>query len=189
MSSGVDAAASVALFDALYTAGYCGLAATIVFFYDAFVTFDREVSCVWTAKWTGGSFLFIANKWISMLYYIVALVTSATFPSNKLFLIRYGAGGDSDTAVLSWVFSALRAFVLSKSKLVGILVLALSLAPVGANMVKFGYQVSGENISPFGCLGTDNETEALTTRRIHISSAAHSCRHITRLHHLGKYKQ
>ncbi len=56
----------------------------VVFFYDAFVTFDREVSCVWTAKWTGGSFLFIANKWISMLYYIVALVTSATFPSDKV---------------------------------------------------------------------------------------------------------
>ncbi len=33
------------------------------------------------------------------------------------------------------VFSALRAYVLSRSKLLGVFILALSLAPVGANLV------------------------------------------------------
>ncbi len=39
----------------------------------------------------------------------------------------------------SAAFSALRAFVLSRSKLLGILVFALSLAPVGANLVSDSY--------------------------------------------------
>lgn len=37
---------------------------------------------------------------------------------------------------LALAFSALRAFVLSRSKPLGVLVLALSLAPVGANLVR-----------------------------------------------------
>ncbi len=42
---------------------------------------------------------------------------------------------DSVPDVSPLVFSALRAFVLSRSKLLGVLVLALSLVPVGANLV------------------------------------------------------
>ncbi|TFK91441.1 hypothetical protein K466DRAFT_541688 [Polyporus arcularius HHB13444] len=130
--------------------------AIVVFFYDAFVTFDREVSCVWTAKWTGGSYLFIANKWISMLYYVVAMTTdirscsSFVIAQEAIQILQFFPGA---------IFSALRAFVLSKSKLVGILVLALSLAPVGANMVDYGYQLSGENLPLIGCVETNNETE------------------------------
>lgn len=38
------------------------------------------------------------------------------------------------------VFSALRAYVLSRSKILGVAVLALSLAPVGANLVSVSTQ-------------------------------------------------
>ncbi len=83
------------------------------------------------------------------------------------------------------VFSALRVYVLSRSKPLGLLIAALSLAPVGANMVSewmfiescgrciifmgiiqvpYGYQYSGENLPPFGCLTTANISVALDLR-------------------------
>ncbi|TFK91440.1 hypothetical protein K466DRAFT_660053 [Polyporus arcularius HHB13444] len=79
------AAATVTLFDALYTDWYCGLAASVLFIYDAFVTFDREVACFWAAERKGGaSVLFFANRWISMTLYSLLLVQFASFPSDKL---------------------------------------------------------------------------------------------------------
>ncbi|KAI0710423.1 hypothetical protein C8T65DRAFT_190846 [Cerioporus squamosus] len=67
-------------------------------------------------------------------------------------------------------FSALRAYVLSRSKLLGLLVFSLFLAPVGANLVLYGYQFSGVNFPPFGCLETYNITAALNLRYIVIIS-------------------
>ncbi|TFK86459.1 hypothetical protein K466DRAFT_150486 [Polyporus arcularius HHB13444] len=67
-------------------------------------------------------------------------------------------------------FSALRAFVLSESKPLGILVFALSLAPVGANLATYGYQYSGEHSQPFGCFGVDDTTVALELRFVTIIS-------------------
>ncbi|KAI0697835.1 hypothetical protein C8T65DRAFT_17825 [Cerioporus squamosus] len=61
-------------------------------------------------------------------------------------------------------FSALRAYVLSRSKLLALLVAALSLVQVGANLVHYGYQFSGENFPPFGCLDSDDVTAALDMR-------------------------
>ncbi|KAI0685381.1 hypothetical protein C8T65DRAFT_748003 [Cerioporus squamosus] len=65
MSSDADAAAAatVALFDALYIGNYCDMAAAVLFIYDTFIMLDREVACFWTAKRPGGaSLLFFANK-------------------------------------------------------------------------------------------------------------------------------
>ncbi|KAI0697854.1 hypothetical protein C8T65DRAFT_582330, partial [Cerioporus squamosus] len=138
-----------------------------LFFYDALVTFDREMACFWTAKWTGGPLLFLANKWISMLYYVVALnndcrLTIALRSCSSFVMVQQAV--QALQFIPGAVFSALRAYVLSKSKLLGILVFALSLAPVGVNLVKYGYHISGANLPPFGCLGTDNETEALSVK-------------------------
>ncbi|RDX47022.1 hypothetical protein OH76DRAFT_1406404 [Lentinus brumalis] len=69
------------------------------------------------------------------------------------------------------VFSALRVYVLSRSKLLGLLVAALSLVPVGANLVHYGYQLSGVILPPFGCLDTDNTTASLNLRLVIISRA------------------
>ncbi|RPD73251.1 hypothetical protein L226DRAFT_572333 [Lentinus tigrinus ALCF2SS1-7] len=90
MSSDADASAAAAivtLFNALYANTYCNVAASVLFFYDAFITFDREVACFWTAKWTGASPLFFANKWILILGYTMVLVGFASFPSDH---VRYG---------------------------------------------------------------------------------------------------
>ncbi|KAI0681852.1 hypothetical protein C8T65DRAFT_598003 [Cerioporus squamosus] len=148
----------------------------VLFIYDSFITSDREVACFWTTKHPGGaSLLFFANKWISMALYVMVFFSFASFPSDKsskysrmlidvcscsLFSIAIQA-----MVILQFVpgaaFSALRAYVLSRSKLFGLLVFSLALAPVGANLVHYGYQFSGENFPPFGCLDTDNTTAAL----------------------------
>ncbi len=52
--------------------------------YVAFVTFDREVACFWTAKRTGASLLFFANRWISLTVYVLGLVQLASLPSDKV---------------------------------------------------------------------------------------------------------
>ncbi len=56
----------------------------VLLIYDAFITFDREVACFWTAKRTGGSLLFFANKWISVSVYVMGLVELASFHSDKV---------------------------------------------------------------------------------------------------------
>ncbi|RDX49081.1 hypothetical protein OH76DRAFT_1517091 [Lentinus brumalis] len=175
MSSDADAAAAAAaLFNSLYTANYCVAAAAVLFIYDTFVTLDREVMYFWTTKRiNGAALLFFANKWIAMTVYVMELVEFASFPSDKVSSLssNYGTSDQDQSCsmfvrvsqamgilqfVPGAVFSALRVYVLSRSKPLGLLIAALSLAPVGANMVPYGYQYSGENLPPFGCLTTAN---------------------------------
>ncbi|RPD73249.1 hypothetical protein L226DRAFT_524087 [Lentinus tigrinus ALCF2SS1-7] len=167
MSSDTDVAATLALFDTIYTETYCGMAAAVLFIYDACVTFDREVAYFWNAKRKVASLLFFANRWISMTLYIMWFVDSfATFSSDKsctsfalavvsLEVLQFIPGA---------IFSALRAYVLSKSKLLGLLVLVLSLAPVASNLVQYGYDLAGEILPPFGCLYISNITGAINLK-------------------------
>ncbi|TFK91438.1 hypothetical protein K466DRAFT_582816 [Polyporus arcularius HHB13444] len=164
MSSEADAAAAtVALFDTLYTGDYCVVAASVLYIHDCFITFEQEVTCFWTAKRTGASFLFFANRWISMANYVMTLVALVVpFSCGSFQQAMYV--GEILQLVPGAVFSALRAFVLSRSKLLGALVLALSLVPVGANLVAYSYQLSGANLPPFGCVRTDDTTAEVSLR-------------------------
>ncbi|RDX40555.1 hypothetical protein OH76DRAFT_1423635 [Lentinus brumalis] len=144
-----DATAIVAFFESFYTQWYCNVAAAVLFFCDTFGdTFEREVAVFWTARRSGASFLFFANKWIFVLNQVAGLVDLASFPSDKF--------------VPGAVFSALRAYVLSRNRLLGLLVLVLSLAPVAVNLVHYAYNYSGEIIPPFGCTVTSEITQALS---------------------------
>ncbi|TFK84132.1 hypothetical protein K466DRAFT_665346 [Polyporus arcularius HHB13444] len=168
-------------FTILYTSNYCYVAASVLFFYDTFITIDREVACFWPAKRTGAPLLFFANKWISVMFYVMVLVSGAPFPSDQRSVYSLAELQSPEQSA----FSALRAYVLSKSKLLGLLVFALSLAPVGANLVRwsaflrsfgpvpnvyglrqvhYGYRLSGENIPPLGCFTLDSTTVALDLR-------------------------
>ncbi|KAI0697842.1 hypothetical protein C8T65DRAFT_743047 [Cerioporus squamosus] len=110
MSSDADAAAAaaatVALFDAFYTSNYCKVAASVLFIYDTFITFDREVACFWTAKRPGGaSLLFFINKWINMAIFVMVLVSFTSFPSDKVALD--GVQGASDVTTFTAPLSAI----------------------------------------------------------------------------------
>ncbi|RDX54131.1 hypothetical protein OH76DRAFT_1479176 [Lentinus brumalis] len=169
-SDASDVAATVTLYTTFYTGYYCNVAAAVLFIYDTFLTFDQEVGYFWTAEHiSGASLLFFANKWITMTYHVMILVELASFPSDKrsvcsIFVIVVQA-----MLILQFVpgaaFSALRAYVLSRSKPLGILVAALSLVSVGVNLVPYGYQFSGEKFPPkFGCVVTNNTTAAINLR-------------------------
>ncbi|TFK82694.1 hypothetical protein K466DRAFT_666334 [Polyporus arcularius HHB13444] len=159
MSSDAEVAATVAVFNGVQRGAYCDLAGAVLFIYDAFVVFDREVAYFWAAKRiSGASLLFLANKWISMAVYVIQLVQFASFSSDKRF-VTHAMG--TLQFVPGAAFSALRAYVLCRSKLLGLLVAASSLAPVGANLVSYGYQFTGVNVPPFGCLNTVNIPAAL----------------------------
>ncbi len=59
--------------------------AAVLFVYDTFLTFDQDVAYFWTTKRiNGAALLFFANKWISMLVYVMVLVEFASFPSDKV---------------------------------------------------------------------------------------------------------
>ncbi|TFK87792.1 hypothetical protein K466DRAFT_586068 [Polyporus arcularius HHB13444] len=166
------AAAAASLYNRIYTDKYCEVAAAVLFTYDSLITFDRELAYFWTAKRiSGASLLFFANKWISTMLYATAWIHFASFPSNKVSSgLHCSVFADTQWALFitqfipGAAFSALRVYVLSRRKLLGLLVFALSLAPVGGNLAWYGYHFSGENLPPFGCLRTDNTTPALDLR-------------------------
>ncbi|KAI0719782.1 hypothetical protein C8T65DRAFT_736344 [Cerioporus squamosus] len=190
MSSEADAddAATVELFSKIYTEQCCVLAASVLFIYESVSTFDREAACFWTAKWAAAPLLFFTNKWISMAINVMALFQFASFPSDEVGVGFAGCialrSNSLDVRscsmfqiaviamvilqfVLWAVFSAQRAYVLSKSKLLGLLVLALSLSPVDEErelismQVQYGYHVSGENLPPLAkCFEIDDTTDA-----------------------------
>ncbi|RPD59008.1 hypothetical protein L226DRAFT_572380 [Lentinus tigrinus ALCF2SS1-7] len=162
MSSNTDAdlATLEAVYHDTFVSACCVLASSVVFIYDAIVTFNREVTCFRTNRLTGASSLFLANKAISLALSVMGLVSFASFPSDKKAYFAIG----SSQFVPAAAFSALRAYTLSTSKLIGLLVLTLSIAPVGANLVEYGYGLSGLNLPIFGCVATDDTTEALDRR-------------------------
>ncbi|RPD73300.1 hypothetical protein L226DRAFT_614203 [Lentinus tigrinus ALCF2SS1-7] len=170
-----DAAALVALYDNLYKGEYCIVASLVLFFYDAITTLIREVTCFRTGKWSGSLLLFLANKGISGTLYVVTVVKFGSFFSDESCIVFQKVSFAIQLLqMIPWAaFSALRAYVLSHSKPLGFLVLGLSLAPVGANLVHYGgsYGFAGINLPPFGCLYTDNTSEALN-RTFTISSRA-----------------
>ncbi|KAI0695058.1 hypothetical protein C8T65DRAFT_744167 [Cerioporus squamosus] len=183
-----SAAAIVALFNQAYTAEYCDMAASVIFLYEVIVTFDREVACFWTARKRGlSALLFLANKWITVTVSALTLAQLASFSSVQRFVSFFEFPSDAGHSALDVrsctsfslagtamsilqnvpgaVFSALRGYVLSRSKLLGLIIIILSLAPVGANLAQFGYHISGELFPPFGCAVTDETTESIDLKR------------------------
>ncbi|RPD59073.1 hypothetical protein L227DRAFT_550006 [Lentinus tigrinus ALCF2SS1-6] len=151
----------------------------VLFIYDALITFDREVLYFWTARWTGASLLFVVNRYISMTLYVM-----------EVCLWLYGLTvDDPDSAVrrsctrfslvtyafeilqfVPWaVFSALRTYVLSRKKIPGLLILALSTMPTGVNLVAiYAYGPTGISHPPFGCLLTTSMTRTEAQRFISV---------------------
>ncbi|RPD59057.1 hypothetical protein L226DRAFT_614175 [Lentinus tigrinus ALCF2SS1-7] len=82
-SNAADAFVIRALFQSIYAGNFCEVATSALFIYNTFVTFDREVKYFWTAKWTGASLLYFANKWISMAVYVLGMAALASLPSDK----------------------------------------------------------------------------------------------------------
>ncbi|KAI0697814.1 hypothetical protein C8T65DRAFT_697996 [Cerioporus squamosus] len=108
------------------------------------------------AERTGTSLLFFANKGISLTFYVMHC-SSFSQALHAVLVLQ----------MIPWaVFSALRAYVLSRSKLLGCLVFSLSAAPAAANLVPYGYGLSGVILAKYGigCISTDNTSADITLR-------------------------
>ncbi|RPD59051.1 hypothetical protein L227DRAFT_601692 [Lentinus tigrinus ALCF2SS1-6] len=165
-----DADVIVALFSLLYNQDYCITASAVLFIYDTIVTFDREVGCFWNSKTSGAALLFFTNKYLTVATFVFSFVAfnGSIFTDQALvhFTICASFQQAGNVVILlqmlpSAAFSTLRAYVLSKSKLLGLLVFALSMAPVAANLVPYAYHYSGEILPPLGCLYVDTMNSVL----------------------------
>ncbi|KAI0794543.1 hypothetical protein C8Q74DRAFT_1436465 [Fomes fomentarius] len=155
-STDTDVAAFVALYASLRLADYCTVAATALLIYDTLLTFSREVNWFWTGRMTGARVLFFANRYFSLCLFVLGLIDFAPFSDKIRESIKL-----SSINPISWnscqdtlVFSALRAFVLSKNKYLSICVLILGLAPVGINLSNdpwCTYQYSQRQETVTGC--------------------------------------
>ncbi|RPD68604.1 hypothetical protein L226DRAFT_540612 [Lentinus tigrinus ALCF2SS1-7] len=149
MSSDTDASDLVAVFSDLYQS---------LFIYEVLITLDREVACFWTSKQSksGARLLFLANKWISVIVSAMAFAQMANLSSDKFTWV--GAIFPGLQFIPGALFSALRGYVLSRSKPLALLILILSLTPLG-----------GFLFPPFGCTVIDDTTESLQTKLLYIS--------------------
>ncbi|KAI0674248.1 hypothetical protein C8Q78DRAFT_966836, partial [Trametes maxima] len=96
------------------------------------VTFDREVSLVWTRKVNGASMIFLLNRYIMLIQFAVQLPLSFTI-SNEVRIIPL-LGFEP----CSRPFSALRAYAMSnRTWPVAVIVFLLSITPAGYNIVRF----------------------------------------------------
>ncbi|RPD68577.1 hypothetical protein L226DRAFT_540583 [Lentinus tigrinus ALCF2SS1-7] len=173
MSSDTDASAIAAVFSELYTGEYCNAAACVLFIYEVCITLDREVACFWTPKQSksGARLLFLANKWIGVIVSALTFAQMASFSSDKscTAFTMVGAIFPGLQFIPGAVFSALRGYVLSRSKPIALLILVLSLTPLGVNMVQYGYNLQGVLFPPFGCAVTDETTASIQMKFLYIS--------------------
>ncbi|KAI0794534.1 hypothetical protein C8Q74DRAFT_1194725 [Fomes fomentarius] len=116
----------------------------VLLIYATLVTFDHEVNLFWSGKMTGARILFFANRYLSLCWMVLSLITLAPFSDKASY------------EALVWlntpVFSTLRAFVLSRNKTLSICVLTLGLVPVGTNLAPVLVPNYGKHFASFQCL-------------------------------------
>ncbi|KAI0794601.1 hypothetical protein C8Q74DRAFT_1249696 [Fomes fomentarius] len=156
MSSDGDASI-VADYLSLAIENYCVYSASALFIYDYIVTFSDEVRLFWGRRWTGATLLFFLNRYVSLGYYAVALIS---LPAPHLSCIAV----ENATEILEvfpylvWAaFSALRAFALSRRYVLSTLVFLLSIVPVALNLTDF-YGLTTTTVTSGVCESADRIT-------------------------------
>ncbi|KAI0730735.1 hypothetical protein C8Q76DRAFT_690767 [Earliella scabrosa] len=154
MSSDVtadDLAPIIAYYNALVVAGYCNIAATAFLVYESLITLDVESKYFWSGKMTGAKVMFFGNRYIALLYAVLA--SFALVPTSERCSCVQFAKTTPVIGVLQFIpwaaFSSLRAFVLSRSKLLSIAIFVISLVPVGANLVDLFTVQTAKNMLAF----------------------------------------
>ncbi|KAI0716577.1 hypothetical protein C8Q76DRAFT_616795, partial [Earliella scabrosa] len=159
--------------------------------YDYVITFGREVDLFWTTKLTGASVLFFTNRYVTLLFNALGLVALGHFSDTKVDESRMyrnemvlilrdtvsscslyfrSLGGISYFQYIIWAaFSCLRAFALSRNRLLAAFVGVLMLAPAGINYgAQFVSGLSGVNDPLLGCLSTSSMPRVLARQYVHL---------------------
>ncbi|KAI0730703.1 hypothetical protein C8Q76DRAFT_792852 [Earliella scabrosa] len=170
----------VAEYDSTFVNTCCTLAAAVFFIYESIITLDGEVNFFWKRRFTAPSILYLTSKYISLTYYVMVLAIYLPIFTDERSVYRQcheevrTEQRDNScrttqrtlTAVemlqsLPWgVFAARRAYALSAgSRLWFLLVLGLSLVPLGVNLTRFFVDhLSGYNDPVYGCMNTIDVT-------------------------------
>ncbi|KAI0689552.1 hypothetical protein BC835DRAFT_1418438 [Cytidiella melzeri] len=125
--------------------------ATVLFVFEYCITIAQEISLMWLRKWTGATWLYMLNRYVSVLYVIVDI--SPTAPDEKVISSSFSCCQltvlDSRCAisarmlhilslvqyVIFAVFSSLRVYALwNRNVKLGVIVLVIALVPLGVNI-------------------------------------------------------
>ncbi|TFK84135.1 hypothetical protein K466DRAFT_589157 [Polyporus arcularius HHB13444] len=166
-----QAAALVAAVQSQYTSHLCIAGSSVFLMYDYVITFGQEVELFWTNRLTGATVLFFANRYISLLFDVMGLVEPfGRFSDQSCPRFVKALAGVSYSQYIIWAsFSGLRAYALSRQKILSAFVFLLLLVPAGINYAQFSFGLSGVNSSLFGCISVTQLTSALA-RKLVIAS-------------------
>ncbi|KAI0730739.1 hypothetical protein C8Q76DRAFT_715954 [Earliella scabrosa] len=132
-----------AAYHTLSIQGYCTVATAVFFLYEAAITSGAEVRYFWKSRISSPAVLYFLNKYVAVAQYALTLAVRLPVYSDLSCSLSQKALLALDLAkFIPWAaFSALRAFALSKSWCLSILILVLSVVPFGLNV--YGYFVIG----------------------------------------------
>ncbi|KAH9893594.1 hypothetical protein C8Q73DRAFT_647649 [Cubamyces lactineus] len=159
MSSQDAVTATIDVYESLYLDNRCLIAVTAFLAYEFLITFDSEVELFWMPKMTGAAALFICNRYLPLLGYILVMCeyipmsdSVSSWPSCALMVKVQSAF--HFLQYLPWAaFSGLRVYALNGQKwFLPTIVFLLSLVPMIVNFSQYHFGLSGSHDPTFGCL-------------------------------------
>ncbi|KAI0685066.1 hypothetical protein C8T65DRAFT_748277 [Cerioporus squamosus] len=171
--SSTDDANAIASEDLTFLiSNYCANAGSGLVVYEYMITFGREVELFWKGRLTGAAILFFFNRYLSLLVNVYGLLENMHV-SDKMCVrsarLHYRWSGRLIISYFPWaVFSALRAFALTKNWPLATLIFLLSMVPLGVNFAHFAFNSTGENFFT-GCLTTDDVSSELAKQCMYVA--------------------
>ncbi|KAI0820324.1 hypothetical protein BC628DRAFT_1413134 [Trametes gibbosa] len=176
MASDDDAAAQlILLYQAANSNLYWSSCAIALLFYDYLLTFRRELRFVWGRKFSAATALFVLNRYLIVLLYLVDLVTQ--FPIIPETCACPGVGRfitvlEVMPYIIWATFSALRGYALSRRNvIIGITIFVLSLVPAGVNAYFFSTFTFMNLDPPNNCTALSDITPELSKTLTIVSRA------------------
>ncbi|KAI0765625.1 hypothetical protein BD413DRAFT_637664 [Trametes elegans] len=153
---------TIEVYESLYTDNRCLVAVVVLIVYEYIITFDQEVELFWRPKMTGATALFLSNRYLPLLSYILVMCEYIPMTDSVEWLTPFFScvamvRTQSVVHFLLYVpwaaFSALRAFALNgQSWPLALLIFVLSMISVGVNFAQFGLGIGSTYDMTFGCL-------------------------------------
>ncbi|RPD75800.1 hypothetical protein L226DRAFT_570044 [Lentinus tigrinus ALCF2SS1-7] len=152
-------AAIIDNYEALFASNSAVYAAYTLIFFEHILTFGDEVEVFWKRKFTGATVMFLLNRYLILVSYILELA-SVWIKSDYLCSYQACMVDVRITDVfyyalyIPWaVFAALRAYALSNRNWpLAILVFLLGLVPYGMDMGQFAVGLTGYVDPVWGCV-------------------------------------
>ncbi|KAI0738646.1 hypothetical protein C8Q80DRAFT_1124767 [Daedaleopsis nitida] len=149
-----DAADIIASLQAYRIENYCTNAAYAFLLYEHIITLGQEVELFWRRKVNGATVLFFANRFLVFSFYTMSMVSYLHMSDESCVMFAKGINVINILVYLPWaLFSALRAFALSQSRLLAVIVFLLSSVTIGLNYSFYHFGLTGYNDPLVGCEG------------------------------------